>query len=231
MRFAFGVSLFIVTATFAALVLAILSPIDAIAAIEDDCLAGGGSWAGPGANDGTCTYPANSAEAISNCGIDSIYTVTYNSNTEEITPACTSVASTGAGDVGGCRSEVRGPLEEAVALALCHGKNGSAAFAIGSCWIKCVISPGLPGPAARKLPGNAEAAIYVRVITPNGDASLFSYTVCFFVGDLDLRPPSIYRFVSGTWTLVAFGNENSQFICANAIEDGAFYLGEPNKKN
>jgi hypothetical protein len=68
------------------------------------------------------------------------------------------------------------------------------------------------------------------VVTPNGEASPFSYTVCFFVGDLGLNPPSIYRFVNGAWALVAFGNENSRVVCANSVADGAFYLGEPSKK-
>lgn len=235
MKFATGAATVAFAAILFALTLSVLSPIDASATIEDDCVLDGGSWDGLGADDGTCTFSANSSEAVSNCGADSIYSVTYNSNTEEITPACTAVlgssvsSESSSAGWGGCRSEVRGPLEQEVTLWPCNGKNGSATFSIGACFIKCVVASGLPGPAARKLPSNAEATLYVRVITPDWETSAYAYTVCFYVGDLNLKPPSLYRFVNGAWTLIAFGNENSQFVCANAIEDGAFYLGEPKK--
>ncbi len=40
---------------------------------QTDCEGAGGSWVGSSDELGTCTYPSNSAYAISNCGPDHIY--------------------------------------------------------------------------------------------------------------------------------------------------------------
>jgi hypothetical protein len=143
----------------------------AAATHEDDCLGGFGSWTGIDAETGTCTYAANSNRAIANCGADHTFTETFHSD-ETTSTACTLYVSSGSGsstpDTGGCKTEVRGPLIAKVVLYLCHHKNGSAAFPIGACTLKCVISADIPDQAERKLPGNVAAVIYVRVVAPGG---------------------------------------------------------------
>jgi hypothetical protein len=221
-------------AAMLALGLAMLAWWQAAAAThQDDCIGNFGSWSGIDAETGTCTYAANSNWAIANCGADHIFTESFHPD-ESTTSGCTlyiAPASSGSGppDPGGCRSEVRGPLEKKVVLYLCHHKNGSAAFPIGACSMKCTISADLPDQAERRLPGNAAAVIYVRVVEPGGAPGSDSYTVCFSVNDLGLTPPSLYRYVGGDWVRIAFGNENSTLLCASAAGDGAFYLGEPAK--
>ncbi len=126
---------------------------------------------------------------------------------------------------------MRGPLEIRVTLALCHGKNGAATFPAGGCYIKCTITSALPGGAERKLPSTDYASIYVRTVAPGGLPGQDSYVVCFSLHNLDLNPPIIFRFVSGAWVPVAIGNSESTSICASGSGDGAFFLGQPPKKN
>jgi hypothetical protein len=208
----------------------------AAATIQDDCNAGSGSWTGPDPDAGTCTFPANSAEAVSNCGADHSYTVIY-SGGEPVQDFCTLVSSASAGggsssaaDPNGCRREVRGPLEERVTLALCGGHNGAAHFPIGACELKCSITAALPSGAARKLPANAIDTIYVRTLDPGGTKNFDTYTVCFNTKDLGLEPPTIYRFIAGVWTPIAIGNSDSTVVCAGGSSEGSYYLGEPGKK-
>lgn len=218
-----------------ALSLAVLAWLQVDAATQEDvCVGNFGSWSGVDADFGTCTYAANSNWAIANCS-SSIHTFTETFLSDEsYTSTCTLVAaaSSASGSApapGGCKSEVRGPLEKKALLYLCHHKNGSATFPIGACALKCLISADLPDQAERKMPGNAAAVIYVRVVAPGGVPGNDSYTVCFYVGDLDLDPPSIYRYVGGEWVLVTYGNQANTMVCASAMGDGAFYLGEPQK--
>jgi hypothetical protein len=199
---------------------------------QDDCIGNFGSWSGTDAETGTCTFTANSNWAIANCGADHTFTEEFTDD-ETYIPACTlfvlAASSSGQPESGGCKTEARGPLETRVVLYLCHLKNGSATFPVGACSLKCVISADLPAQAERKMPGNAAAVIYVRLVAPGGTPGTDTYTVCFNVADLGLQPPSIYRFTGGEWVLVAFGNEASTVVCTVARGDGAFYLGEPSK--
>jgi hypothetical protein len=194
-----------------------------------------GSWSGVDADFGTCTYAPNSNWAIANCGADHEFTETWTDDEEHFTDCnlilipVTGGSSGESSDPGGCMTEVRGPLEQPVTLYLCHHKPGSATFPTGACALKCTISADLPGPADRKLPGNEVAVFYVRVVNPGGEPGTDRYTVCFYVKDLGLEPPSIYRFSGGEWVLVAYGTSNSSYVCASAAGDGAFYLGEPKK--
>lgn len=216
---------------FFAGLLTLFASLDASAANNTDCANQGGSWSGINADEGTCTYPANSTEALNFCGADQQYTITYDSD-GQWTTLCTAIVSSPASlmGYGGCGTEVRGPLEHRVTLALCHNRNGAATFPTGSCFIKCTISPGLPAAAARKLPGSSYATIYVRSVAPGGEAGQDSYAVCFNLDDLGLDAPTIYRFISGSWEAVAIGNAESRVLCAAGSGDGSFYLGQPNTK-
>lgn len=223
-------------AFFFAVVLAFIASLTATAAtVEDFCVAGSGSWSGSSPDAGTCVYPANTAEAISNCGADQSYTIIYFSD-ESTQSFCTAVSagssggSSSASDPDGCRREVRGPLEERVTLALCGGHNGAAHFPVGACELKCSITASLPAGAARKLPANAIDTMYVRTLDPGGTKSFDTYTVCFNTKDLGLNPPTIYRFIAGIWTPVAIGQATSTAVCALGASEGSYYLGEPGKK-
>ncbi|MEX2162340.1 MAG: hypothetical protein WD751_10565 [Anaerolineales bacterium] len=235
-HFASGI-LILFAAIFFALSITLLSSRDSNAATPaDDCVANFGTWAGATSDDGTCTYAANSNFAISHCGADYTYTETFDASEETVATACTLVvmstfASPQATGYGGCGNEVRGPLPQPIKISLCNGKNGTVTFPIGACELKCTITSRLPAAAARKLPGSAEATIYVRVVDAGGTPGDDSYTVCFSLGGLGSDPPAIYRFISGKWTLLAIGNSESQFICARGAADGAYYLGEPPKES
>jgi hypothetical protein len=223
-------------AFFLAAAFALLAyPQASAATIQDDCSAGSGSWSGSDPDAGTCTYPANSAEAVSNCGADHSYTVIY-AGGESVQSFCTAVSagiSSGSGgsldEPDGCRREVRGPLEERVTLALCGGHNGAAHFPIGACELKCSITAALPAGAARKLPANALDTMYVRTLDPGGTKNFDTYTVCFNTKDLGLDPPAIFRFIAGIWTPIAIGNPDSTVVCTIGSSEGSYYLGELNQ--
>jgi hypothetical protein len=68
-------------------------------------------------------------------------------------------------------------------------------------------------------------------VAPGGLVGEDSYVVCFSLQDLDLNPAIIFRFVGGAWVPVAIGNSESTLICASGSGDGAFFLGQPPKKN
>lgn len=228
-----GFLVFFAAAFFAISLTLLASRPSTAATIEDDCVGNFGTWSGPSSDDGTCTYAANSNYAISHCGADSIYTETFDSSTETTTTACTAVAPTStqstSGYAGGCRREVRGPLPHPVKISLCHGKNGTVIFPTGACELKCTISSGIPAAAARKLPVDAEATLYVRVVNSGGVPGNDSYTVCFTLTGLDLNPPVVFRFFNGKWELAAIGNSENAFICVVGAGDGAYSLSEPPK--
>jgi hypothetical protein len=236
-RFVNGVNIVFAAFFFAALFGFLAFFNSAAATIQDDCNAGSGSWSGADPDAGTCTFPANSAEAVSNCGADHSYTVIY-SGGESVQDFCTAVSSSSASggvsssaaEPDGCRREVRGPLEERVTLALCGGHNGAAHFPIGACELKCSITAALPSGAARKLPNNALDTIYVRTFDPGSVKNFDTYTVCFNTKDLGLNPPTIYRFIAGIWTPITIGNSDSSVVCAVGSSEGAYYLGEPSQK-
>lgn len=221
----------LLAAFFCAVLITFLATSDAAASNETDCVANGGSWNSADPTVGTCTYPPNSTVAFAQCGPNKQYTFTFfvGGGTQFV---CTFVApaASSSGESGGCRSEVRGPLEQVVTLAVCHGKNGAATFPIGACALKCSVSSALPAAAARKRPKNTVATIYVRTIGSGGADSNDPYTVCFDVGDLGLDPPIIFRYVDSSWTPVAIGNSASTVVCATGAGEGAFALGEPPKK-
>lgn len=223
----------ILGAFFFAVVFTLLASLDAAAVTTaDQCAIDGGTWSGSDPETGTCTFAANTPGAIANCGADHAATVTYNQD-ETIDVACSYVApaasSSGPG-YGYCGTEVRGPLEHPVTLKLCKNRNGAATFPTGACYVKCTISPGVPGPARRKIQGKSYASMYVRSVAPGGGPGNDSYVVCFNLDDLNLKTPTIYRFVAGSWQAVAIGTAESRVICATASGDGAFYLGQPSTK-
>lgn len=230
-----GITVLLAAFFFAAIV-TILASRNAAASNNSVCDLNGGVWT-PDAGSvevGTCYYPPNSPGATLNCPANYEYTIIYYSD-ESLQDWCAFVAplatsGSGSGDSGGCRSEVRGPLEKIVTLAVCHGKNGAATFPIGSCALKCSVSSALPAAAARKLPNSVVATLYVRTIIPGGGPSDDTYSVCFNINDLGLDPPIIFRFVGGAWTPIAVGNPDSSVVCAAGSSEGSYCLGEPPKK-
>jgi hypothetical protein len=225
-------------AFFFAVVFTLIASLDAAAVTTaDQCAIDGGTWLDVDPNIGTCSFSAGSSTAISHCGNDHSYSVTYNQDetTDELCtyvapPAAPATGSSGGPGYGYCGNEVRGPLEHPVTLWLCKNRNGSATFPTGACYIKCTISSGLPAPARRKIKSHIYASIYVRSIAPGGEPGTDSYVVCFNLGDLNLKTPTIYRYVSGSWVAVAIGTAESKVLCASASADGAFYLGQPSTK-
>jgi hypothetical protein len=226
-------------AFFFAVIFTLLASLNTYAVTTaEQCVIDGGTWLDVDPEIGTCSFSAGSAEAISNCGADYAYSVTYNQD-ETTDIVCTFMAAPAAPPVpdtpsgpgyGGCGNEVRGPLEHPVTLALCRNRNGAATFPTGACYIRCTISPNLPGPARRKVQGKAYATMYVRSIAPGGEPGNDSYVVCFKLGELNLKTPTIYRWVSGNWVAVAIGSAESTVVCASGSADGAFYLGQPSTK-
>ncbi len=57
---------------------------------NSDCVAAGGSWSGSDDEIGTCTYPANSALAIQECGADLAFIVNFNRD-ESIVDYCAAI--------------------------------------------------------------------------------------------------------------------------------------------
>lgn len=223
--------LLVLGTTFLVLAMTLLARQEAAAATTaDDCAASGGSWAGPDDYIGTCTYPANSTYAISNCGANRSFAEAFNPD-ESITGSCTLAAPTPNNGnsqpaYGGCRNEVRGPLTEPVKLSLCNHKNGTVTFPVGGCELKCTITQSIPKNIARKLPRGAAATIYVRLVDQGGLPGNHGYTVCFSLADLTLKPPAIFQYREGSWQAIAIGNADNDFICAVAAADGSFFLGE-----
>ena len=191
--------------------------------LETACISAGGSWTDSGGGWGSCRYPANNGTAISNCGANSSYTVTYEPN-ESIITVCSASSGGGGAVYGGCRNEVRGILEAPDTIYVCHGKNGQATFPTGACELKCSISTGLPSGPARNLPRHAVATVYVRVVDADGSPASDSYIVCFDL-DEDLDTPAIYRYVSGAWIWQPASISGNK-ICTSASGDGSFFLGE-----
>ncbi|MEX1247140.1 MAG: hypothetical protein WEA61_01545 [Anaerolineales bacterium] len=129
-----GIVLILFAASFFVITMTLLAEEDASAgSTADFCTSNGGSWSGPDDLFGTCSYPANSASAISNCGADHSFAETFNQD-ETVVGSCTLVAQTQNSSrpgFGGCGNEVRGPLIQPVKLSLCHGKNGTVTFPTG----------------------------------------------------------------------------------------------------
>lgn len=182
-------------------------------AAEADCTSNGGTWSGMDADNGTCTYPAETSVAGAACGSEkAIYTVTFEFDTE--TDATCFIP-------GAVRTHTRiyssEDTQTGFVLRLKGDRNGSVEFFDNSCINSCTIDSVLPGLARNNTIDVPLATVYVRI---DGGAGNGSYRVCF--NNPYGEGLNLYQFIGGNWWLVNFSHSNP--ICVLASGDGAFYL-------
>jgi len=186
------------------------------------CIANGGSWSGPDAYEGTCTYPAGNIIADSNCGRGVFdYEVYFDSALGEVGSDCVAHLIPEDPSPSDDRPQSTQGNDETVIQCVKQEPYTCIIFPPGTCEQNCAVSYQLPNGAGKALANDALATAYVRVVGEGGIPGEGSYTVCFENPNHELV--TIYRFIGGAWVAMAV-SEGSP-ICTTASGDGAFYLG------
>jgi hypothetical protein len=180
---------------------------------EESCEDSGGSWDGPGFQDGTCTYEDGSKTATAECGPFGSYKEDF-AGGNVIDTRC--VYNHGFGGSGGSSSN--NPSGQ-VTLKLRQGKNGYVIFNFGVCQEQqCTITAHLPNDPKSELPTPNFGTLFVRFASDPG-----GYLVCF-KNSSGGETRSLYKFVNGSW--LALATSSATPICAASSGNGSYYLGK-----